>query len=209
MSLPTDHQTPHSPTPDSYDPHIIPAETAARKDREGDSYKHIPENSESSDSIDTTGGYTVDKEGLTNNYATEPEMYAESPGDLQKQGNSTSTTNKYSIVDIFPSHTEAESVVSEMQKAGLDPQKISVLGKDRQSTDQVHGAFNWKDISQAEGLVAVLVELGISSTEALKYETEINAGKFVVLVMGSDEDISQANQIFHNIGHRTLEESTT
>ncbi len=71
-----------SPTPDSYDAHIIPAETAARKEREGDNFKHLTEHPAGSDSIDTTGGFTVDKEGLVNNFGIEPEMYYETPGDL-------------------------------------------------------------------------------------------------------------------------------
>ncbi|MBR8831571.1 MAG: hypothetical protein N5P05_003057 [Chroococcopsis gigantea SAG 12.99] len=65
---------------DMYDRGIVPAETAARKEREGDAYKHIPEK-EAEAGLDTTGGYTVDKEGLLNNYAVEPEMYYEVPGD--------------------------------------------------------------------------------------------------------------------------------
>ena len=67
---------------DNYDPNLIPAETAARKEREQDAYKQTPETSE--DGIDTTGGYTVDQEGLVNNYAIEPEMYIEEPGDLRE-----------------------------------------------------------------------------------------------------------------------------
>ncbi|HEY9798674.1 MAG TPA: hypothetical protein V6D30_23785, partial [Leptolyngbyaceae cyanobacterium] len=34
---------------------------------------------------DSTGGYTVDKEGLVNNYAVEPEMYINEPGDLREK----------------------------------------------------------------------------------------------------------------------------
>lgn len=77
-----------------YDPHIIPAETGARRDREGSEFMHTPSeqddlnqelNQESVDSepLQTTGGYTVDKEGLLNNYAIEPEMYVNEPGDLR------------------------------------------------------------------------------------------------------------------------------
>lgn len=78
---------------DVYDPHIIPAETAARQQRERDTFKTLPtldreEESATNDqsydeSIDTTTGYTVDKEGLLNNYAIEPEMYINEPGDLR------------------------------------------------------------------------------------------------------------------------------
>ncbi|MBW4660418.1 MAG: hypothetical protein KME15_17230 [Drouetiella hepatica Uher 2000/2452] len=75
-------------TPDTYDRGIVPAETAARIEREGDLYKQVPEQDEADKAagdIDTTGGYTVDKEGLVNNYAVEPEMYYEVPGDLRAQ----------------------------------------------------------------------------------------------------------------------------
>lgn len=82
-------QAPH------FDPHIIPAETAARIAREGGNFMHTPtkeddQNQEVNqqapdDTIDTTGGYTVDKEGLLNNYAVEPEMYYDVPGDRKAQ----------------------------------------------------------------------------------------------------------------------------
>ncbi|MEH1928421.1 MAG: hypothetical protein V7K14_14970 [Nostoc sp.] len=80
---------------DTYDRGIIPAETAARMEREGNLYKTIPteereadaatDDQTDPDSIRTTDGYTVDKEGLLNNYAVEPEMYYEEPGDARKQ----------------------------------------------------------------------------------------------------------------------------
>ncbi|MCC5614197.1 hypothetical protein LC605_03720 [Nostoc sp. CHAB 5836] len=80
---------------DTYDRGIIPAETAARMEREGNNYKTLPTEEREADaptddqtdpeSIRTTDGYTVDKEGLLNNYAVEPEMYYEEPGDARKE----------------------------------------------------------------------------------------------------------------------------
>lgn len=206
MTNPTDNQSSQSITPDSYDPNIIPAETAARKEREGEDFKQIPGDAESAASLDTTAGYTVDKEGLANNYAAEPEMYIETPGDMPNQGDMDFTPNKFTIVDIFPSMPAAESIVARMAAAGLDEHKISILGNDYQDTEHVKGGLNWKDITRANGLAAVLVGLGISRSEALRYETEIKVGKFVVLVVGSEADILQANQILHTIGHKTLAE---
>ncbi|MEM7768973.1 MAG: hypothetical protein AAF327_00500 [Cyanobacteria bacterium P01_A01_bin.37] len=75
---------PHDASSDTYDRGIVPAETAARKEREGDAYKQTPSAS-SKDGIDTTGGYTVSSEGLINNFAIEPEMYVETPGDLRQE----------------------------------------------------------------------------------------------------------------------------
>lgn len=80
----------------NYDRGITPAETAARIEREGNRFKHTPtEEKEASaptddqthvgDSIRTTDGYTTDKEGLVNNYAVEPEMYYDTPGDAREQ----------------------------------------------------------------------------------------------------------------------------
>jgi hypothetical protein len=79
---------------DTYDRGIVPAETAARKEREGEFFKQHPteereasahtNDQTDSESIRTTDGYTVDKEGLLNNYAVEPEMYYEVPGDAHQ-----------------------------------------------------------------------------------------------------------------------------
>lgn len=74
-----------SNTPDSYDAHITPAETAARKEREGNDFKHLDKQTEGSEQIDTAGGAVVDKEGLLNNFAVEPEMYYEKRGDIPRE----------------------------------------------------------------------------------------------------------------------------
>lgn len=62
-----------TPNDANYDRIITSAETAARMEREGDDFKQIAE-----------PGQTIDREGLANNYAVEPEMYYEEPGDLQE-----------------------------------------------------------------------------------------------------------------------------
>jgi hypothetical protein len=82
---------------DTYDHGIIPAETAARKEREGEGYKQLPENGED---IDTTGGYTVDNEGLVNNYAIEPEMYYEVPGDLKAKEEAEAEARAEELTEI-------------------------------------------------------------------------------------------------------------
>jgi hypothetical protein len=205
MNNQTTQPNPNLETADSYDAHLIPAETAARKDREGDDFKKIPSDNEAAGGFHTEGSHTVDTEGLANNYAIEPEIYSETPGDMPNQSLSPASAN-YTIVDVFPSAGEAEAIAAKMKEAGLDAHKISILGQDYQDTEHVQGRLNWKDIARADGLASVLVGLGISSDESLRYETEIKAGKFLVLVLGLSQDIIQANQILHEIGHRTLAE---
>ena len=82
---------PYNVENDGYDAHLIPAETAARIEREGDRYKNVVREDESADPINATGGHTVDSEGLTNNYAIEPEMYYEKPGDANRSENGIET----------------------------------------------------------------------------------------------------------------------
>lgn len=77
----------HDIESNSFDRGIIPAETKARMEREGKDYKHTTSDEEEpdTDSIDVTAGQTVSNEGLANNYAIEPEMYINEPGDLKDQ----------------------------------------------------------------------------------------------------------------------------
>ena len=66
-----------NPNDANYDRAITSAETAARMEREGDDFKET-----------STPGQTVDREGLANNYAVEPEMYYDEPGDRQEANKS-------------------------------------------------------------------------------------------------------------------------
>ena len=77
MTTQTNQEIPHP------DPHIIPAETAAPATREGSHFAQIQHDSPAdTQHIHTRDGYTVDPEGLINNYAVEPPMYINQPGDL-------------------------------------------------------------------------------------------------------------------------------
>jgi hypothetical protein len=68
-----------------YDSHIVPAESAARQQREGKDFGHTSHVDDGDESSNVADGYTVDKEGLLNNYAIEPEMYVNVPGDLREK----------------------------------------------------------------------------------------------------------------------------
>jgi uncharacterized membrane protein len=172
-------------------------------------------------------------------------------------------SDTHSIVASFPSHTEAENVVLELQKEGFDMQKLSIIGKDYRTNENVRGFLTWKDTAQAGaaggaywgsfvgglfgilagagvlfipgmapiviagpitgllagwlegsiiggaavgaigGLSGALFGLGIPKDEVLKYETRIQAGQFVLLVTGSEIDVSQAKTMLDKIGRNT------
>ena len=204
MTQHSNDQAPHSPTPNSSDAYLIPAETAARRNREGNDDNHGPNPANGADSGAMLSSYTVDTEGLVNNYAIEPEMYVATPGDRHWQNDGIEMADMCTIIDTFSSSAAAEQVVIAMQNAGLAAHQISIFGKgyDDSARGDDHGALTWEDITELGGLTTVLVEMGISMDETLRYEADIEAGKFIVFVIGSEEDIDQTYEILHDIGHK-------
>lgn len=187
-------------TTDSFDPNIVPAETKARIQREGSDYKQTPDNSEDADSIHTADGYTVDTEGLVNNYAVEPPMYIEEVGDLKQEP--LHVIEKFTIADIFPNSDSAENVATEIHNTGISRGKISVLGTNYQNSEHGFGSLNWQDIKVAGGLKKVLVGAGIAAADANKYETAIAAGSFLVVIIGEEDDVVKAKEVLLSTGHR-------
>lgn len=113
----------------AYDPHITPAETAARIEREGDRFKTRPTEAQEAsaptneqtdaESIHTTEGYTVDKEGLLNNYAIEPEMYYEVPGDLRQAEEARAAERAAELAEV--NQDSAGDLTIEGDKRGRGP----------------------------------------------------------------------------------------
>lgn len=111
---------------DTYDRGIVPAETAARKEREGEGFKTTPsearEASAATDdqtdegSIKMTDGYTVDQEGLLNNYAIEPEMYYEVPGDARQAEEEAKAERAEELRSI--NHDETGSLTMDADQRG-------------------------------------------------------------------------------------------
>lgn len=106
-----------------YDRGITPAETAARQDREGDAFMHIPTESDleddktephvNPDSIHSMDGYTVDKEGLVNNYAIEPEMYINEPGDLREKEKAIAHDRAEILKELSENSKESKKPINE------------------------------------------------------------------------------------------------
>jgi Heat induced stress protein YflT domain len=49
------------------------------------------------------------------------------------------------VVAIYKSHTEAEAAVKELQKSGFDMKKLSIVGRDYHTDEQVVGYYNAGD----------------------------------------------------------------
>jgi len=149
-----------------------------------------------------------------------------------------------SAVAVFSDYSGAENAIRSLKSSGFDITKLSVLGKDFQSEDNVVGIYGTGDrlkywgkmsafwggmwgllagsaflivpgigpvliagpvaawiVSALEGAVFVggvsalgagLVSLGISKDKALKYESSIKAGKFLLILHGTETDAIKA-----------------
>lgn len=59
--------------------------------------------------------------------------------------------NQSAVVATFDTHMEAENAVKELQKAGFEMKKLSIVGKDYHSDEHVIGYYNMGDRTQAWG----------------------------------------------------------
>jgi len=122
METNRNHPDEHPAEADNYDPHLIPAETAARQEREGDAYKQTPKevSPDGAEDVQTTGGYTTDKEGLINNYAIEPEMYYEEPGD-RTEAIETEKAERAEVLHDINDNDETGKLTPEKDHRGKGP----------------------------------------------------------------------------------------
>lgn len=145
------------------------------------------------------------------------------------------------VVAVYDTHDAAEKAVRDVQRAGFDMRKLSIIAKDYQTEEEVVGYYStggrmkawgksgafWGGlwgmlfgsafffipgvgplliagpvltwlIGALEGAVVVgglsvigaaLVSIGIPNDQTLMYETEIKAGKFVVVAHGTAHEL--------------------
>lgn len=153
-------------------------------------------------------------------------------------------TEKSTVVAVYDTHEKAEEAVRKLQQSGFDMKKLSIVGKDYQTEQDVVGFYNTGDrmkvwgktgafwggiwglmfgsafffvpgigplfaagplvtwiIGALEGaavmgglsaLGAGLASIGIPKDSIIEYETQIKAGKFVVIAHGSPVEVSKS-----------------
>jgi uncharacterized membrane protein len=65
--------------------------------------------------------------------------------DIEGNSEKSETTVKSAVIAIYDTHEEAEKAISELQKSGFDMKKLSIVGKDYQSEEEVVGYYNTGD----------------------------------------------------------------
>ena len=64
----------------------------------------------------------------------------------------TSSDDK-AVVGVYDTHTAAENAVKELQKAGFDMKRLSIVGKDYHTEEHVVGYYNTGDRMKAWGKI--------------------------------------------------------
>lgn len=120
------------------------------------------------------------------------------------------------VLAVFESAERAEGAVNDLRRAGLDPGRLSVIGKDENSFARRLGAalagLAVLSVPQlgnvlalgpiaarpAANLAAMLMRVGISAGAARTYESAVRGGQIVVLVHGSAKDVLKARGLLRD-----------
>lgn len=165
---------------------------------------------------------------------------------------------KSAVFALYETHKAAEEAVLELQKSGFDMQKLSIVGIDYQTTEDVVGFYNTGDRMKAwgkmgafwgglwglmfgsalffvpgvgplfaagplviwiagalEGALVVggmsvvgagLYSMGIPKDSIIEYETQIKAGKFVVIAHGLPGDVRQTKDTLAGTAHQGIQD---
>ncbi len=155
-----------------------------------------------------------------------------------------------SVVAIFESHNQAEAAVRDLQKSGFDMKKLSIVGKDYHTDEQVVGYYTAGDrvmywgtlgafwgglwgllfgsalflipgvgpllvagplagwiVGALEGVVvgggfgalgAALASIGIPENSILQYEASLKAGKFLLILHATPQEVERAKDRVDN-----------
>jgi len=113
--------------------------------------------------------------------------------DTEKRQEMSVTKKNDSIVVVLNTHIEAKKAVRELQRAGFDMKKLSILGRDYAwITCALEGAAVVRGLS---AVGAVLYSIGIPEDSIPKYETSLESNKFLVVAHGTTLEIDWARDI--------------
>jgi len=179
-------------------------------------------------------------------------------GHIATKLEASDTTEKSAVVAVYDTHVEAEEAVRELQKSGFDMKKLSIIGKEYQTEEEVVGYYTTGDRMKAwgargafwgglwglmfgsafflipgigpllaagpvvawivgalEGAVVVgglsvvgagLYSIGIPEDSIIEYETQIKAGKFVVIAHGTPGEVSKTKGTLAVTKHQGMKE---
>ena len=118
--------------------------------------------------------------------------------DTEKRQEMSISKKNDSMVVVLNTHIEAKKAVRELQRAGFDMKKLSILGRDYAwIICELEGAAVVHGLS---AVGAVLYSIGIPEDSIPKYETSLESNKFLVVAHGTTLEIDWARDILQGTG---------
>jgi hypothetical protein len=107
----------------------------------------------------------------------------------------TAAPREHSVVAIFATHGGAEVAIKTLERAGLEAKQLSI-GVMSPRVALLSGAIDGAALGGAAGaLGAALAGIGIPPDSVLRYQLEVKAGRFLVLVHGPAGVIERARHL--------------
>jgi hypothetical protein len=107
----------------------------------------------------------------------------------------TPAPREHSVVAIFGSHAGAEAAIETLRRAGLDLKQLSI-GVMGPAVALISGAIEGAVLGAAAGALAAGLEgIGLPRDSVVKYQLEVKAGRFLVLVHGPAGVIERARHL--------------
>ena len=162
------------------------------------------------------------------------------------------------VIAMYDTHQQAEDAIRQLQRSGFDMKKLSIIGKDFHSEEDVLGYYSVGDKMKSWGktgafwggiwslmfgsafflvpgigpllaagpvvawivgalesaavvgglsaLGAALLSIGIPKNSVIEYETQIKAGKFVVIAHGAPLEAEQARAVLESTSHQGVQQ---
>ena len=167
-------------------------------------------------------------------------------------------SDKSAVIAVYDTHSEAEAAIRELEKSGFDMTKLSIVGKDYHTEEDVVGYYTAGDRMKAWGttgafwggiwslmfgsafflvpgvgpllaagpivlwivgalesavvvggfsaLGAALVSIGIPNDSIVEYETQIKAGKFMVIAHGELDAVDKGRMALESVKHESVKQ---
>ena len=160
------------------------------------------------------------------------------------------------VISSFENHQDADRAVKEIQNAGFDMRKLSIIGRDFHTEESVVGFYNLGErtrfwgkqgafwgglwgmlfgsavfiipgvgpflvagtfastlvgaiegaavVGSLSAITAALFSFGIPKNSIVEYETELKAGKYLLIAHGTPEEIRKASSIIKNNSAKSI-----
>ena len=112
-------------------------------------------------------------------------------------------------IGVYPTHQEAEDAVKSLQRSGFAMRKLSIIGKDYHSEENVVGYFNAGERAKFFGkfgafwgsLAGILFGSAFLVVPVLGHVILLGPiNRFLLIIHGTTEEISRARDLLHSSG---------